>query len=340
MKRLLLLLLIAASARAQVVATVGNDIAVAHNGRVELFDATAHRIWTAEGVEQPTRIVTGSDRIAVIDSFGNELRIIDRTSGQGQLVRTGETPVDALFIGRDLYVLDRDASRLERRGADSPVGPLESRSYVALAPDPAFMRAGGGMIYVYSRLDGVVQEIAPATMRIARTVTLAPFASDFEIDGSTGYLVYPADAKLRTFTLAVMKRGDDIAAGAVPVDLAVTSRSNAISASRLALADPSAKRVWIIEGTQSVTRAVARGFIRGLLGLGLFLSQSSDFPSGVDRVVSRGSTTIAYDSTTQTLYRLKGSKGQMIARDVAPGAFALTDSSVAIWQNGALRLIR
>jgi hypothetical protein len=280
--------------------------------------------------------VTSNDRIAVIDSLDNEIRF-----ARGERIRTGETPIDALFIDRDLYVLERDASRVERR-ADSPVGPgpLESGPYVTVAPDPAFMRAANGVIYVYSRLDGIVQEISPKTMRVVRTVTLAPFASDFEIDGRTGYLVYPAEAKVRTFALESMKRGNDIAAGAVPVDLAVTSRSNALSASRLALADPSAKRVWIIEGEQSVAGAVARGFIRGLLGLGLFSPRSSDFPSGVDRVVSRGSTTIAYDTTTRTLYRLKGSKGQPIARDIAPEAFALTDSGVAFWQNGTLRLIR
>jgi hypothetical protein len=329
MKRAVLLLLLAMNADAQIVATAGSDIALAQDGRVELFDANARRIWSAEGVEAPSRIVAGTDRIAVLDSLANAVQLIDRSTGRSQRVRTGETPVDAVFLGRDLYVLSRDASRLERIGG----------SAVVLAPDPAFVRTANNVIYVYSRLDGVVQEIEPATMRITRTVTLAPFASDFEIDGRTGYLVYPADAKLRTFMLSTMKRGSDIAAGAVPVDLAVTRRENALSASRLAIADPSAKRVWITEGEQSVARAIARGFIRGLLGLGLFSPKSSDFPSGVDRVVSRGSMTVAYDSTTQTLYRLKGSKGQVVARDIPPGAFALTDSGVALWQNGALRLI-
>jgi hypothetical protein len=195
------------------------------------------------------------------------------------------------------------------------------------------------MLYVYSRLDGIVQEISPATLRIVREVRVAPFASDFELDARNGYLVYPQEAKLRTFALATMKRGGDIAAGVVPVDLAITSRANALSASKLALADPSAKRVWIVEGSESITQAVIRGFFRGLLGLGLFSPASSDFPSGVDRVAMRGSTSVAYDSTTQTLYRLKGSKGAMIAREVPPGGFAITDSGVAVWQNGALRLI-
>src|ERR1700693_5292646 len=104
-------------------------------------------------------------------------------------------------------------------------------SSVAVAPDPAFLRATNDKLYVYSRLDGVVQEISPSTMRITRTVTLAPFASDFETDGRSGYLVYPQEARLRTFALATMKRSGDIAAGVVPVDLAVSARANALSAS-------------------------------------------------------------------------------------------------------------
>ncbi|HEY3056635.1 MAG TPA: hypothetical protein VGK31_11960 [Thermoanaerobaculia bacterium] len=334
MRSAALVLLLATAAHAQVVATVGRDIAVAHDLRVELFDATGRRIWTADGVDQPSRIATNNDRIAVIDSFANTAVVIDRSTGRMERMRTGETPVDAVFFGRDLYVLTRDASRLDVLGPRSLF-----LGFVQLAPDPAFLRAANGKLYVYSRLDGVVQEITPGTLRIGRTLTLAPFASDFEIDGRIGYLVYPADAKLRTFTLSTMKRGSDIGVGAVPVDLAVTARANALSASRLAIADPSAKRVWIAEGEQSVARAIARGFIRGLLGLGLFSPKSSDFPSGVDRVVTRGSTTVVYDSTTQTLYRVKGKNVQVVARDLPSGAFAVTDSGLVLWQNGALRLI-
>jgi hypothetical protein len=332
MKRLMVIVvaLIASSAHAQVVATAGRNIVVAHDGRIELFDGSLRRIWTVAGVDHPSKIAVSETRIAVIDSFANEACIADISTGRIERARTGETPVDAVFIGRNLYVLARDAGRLERIGGSS----------IAVGADPAFMHAVRNRILVYSRLEGTVQEIDPATMRVTRKVVLEPFASDFETDARTGYLVYPHEAKMRTFSLASMTRGNDVPAGAVPVDLAVAARENALSASRLALADPSAKRVWVVEGSQSVTRAVARGFIRGLLGLGLFAPASSDFPTGIDRVLSRGSTTVAYDSTTQTLYRVRGSKGTTIARDVASGSFALTSDGVAFWQDGTLRLIR
>lgn len=331
MKRLAILIMFtAATARAQVVAMTGNDIVVAHDRVVERYDASMKREWSVDGVVHPDRIAVGNTSIAVIDSFANELRVFDLANGRNQRIGTGETPIDAIFIDRDLFVLERDDHRLEKIGGAS----------VSLAADPAFLRAANGMLYVYSRLEGIVQEISPVTMRITRTVALAPFASDFETDGRSGYLVYPQEARLRTFQLATLKRSGDIAAGVVPVDLAVTSRANTFSASRLALADPSAKRVWVVEGEESVARAVTRGFLRGLLGLGLFAPASSEFPTGIDRVVARGSMTLAYDSTTRSLYRVKGSKGKLIAHDVGPSAFAISNGTIVVWQNGELGLIR
>jgi hypothetical protein len=97
--------------------------------------------------------------------------------------------------------------------------------------------------------------------------------------------------------------------------------------------------VSVVEGSQSVATAIARGFIRGLLGLGLFRPSGSQFPTGVDRVATRGSMTVAYDSTTRTLYRVSGSNSAVIGRDVAPGAFAIGDGVIGVWQ-GSLRLIR
>jgi hypothetical protein len=330
MKRLAIAILFAAAtASAQVVAMSGNDIVVAHDGIVERYDVSMKRVWSVNGVARPARIAVGNTSIAVIDSFANELRVLDLANGHNKQVTTGETPIDAIFIDRDLFVLDRDDRRLEKIGGAS----------VSLAADPAFLRSANGMLYVYSRLDGIVQEISPITMRIARSVVLAPFASDFETDGRSGYLVYPQEARLRTFDLATMKRAGEIAAGVVPVDVAVTARANTLSASRLVLADPSAKRVWVVEGEKSVARAVTRGFLRGLLGLGLFAPASSEFPTGVDRVATRGSVTLAYDSTTQSLYRVKASKGTLIAHGVGPSAFAISNGTMVVWQNGALRLI-
>jgi hypothetical protein len=121
--------------------------------------------------------------------------------------------------------------------------------------------------------------------------------------------------------------------GAVPTDLAFAGGNTALTARILAVADPSAKRVWLAESTQSTTEAVARGFLRGLLGLGLFGGRASQFPTGVDRVAIRGKLWIAYDSSTRTLYHFTRKQSTVVARNVAPGAFALIEDGVA-WWNG------
>jgi hypothetical protein len=262
-------------------------------------------------------LVAGPNHVALLDGVANSVRVID-----GPTHKTGETPVDAVFLGKDLYVLERDARTLTLAGTSRRV---------QVAADPAFVREGGGRLYVYSRGTGVVEEIT-RDLTIARRVQLAPFASDFEIIGRNGYLAFPAEAKLRTFALGTMKPLGEIKVGAVPVDLASAGGIT------LAIADPSAKRVWLIEGEQSLTQAVARGFIRGLLGLGLSANRHSDFPTGIDRVATRGSLWVAYDSSSGTLYRFTKSKVSVLARNVEPGSWVLTESGVLIWDGTALRL--
>jgi hypothetical protein len=268
------------------------------------------------------QLIASGDRIAILDPVANQVRVVEghKTTLEA---KTNETPIDAVFLGDDLFVLERDARTLSLAG---------TKKSVHVAQDPAFVRESNGRLYVYSRATGVVEEIT-RDLRIERRVTVAPFASDFEIIGKTGYLVFPAEAKLRTFSVPAMKTTGEIAAGVVPVDLASAGGIN------LAIADPSAKRVWIIEGAQSMTQAVARGFLRGLLGLGLTTNRQSQFPTGVDRVLTRGSLWIAYDSSSGTLYRFTKNSVTTLAKGVAPGTFVLTDEGVAVWEGGtAFRL--
>lgn len=320
---------------AQVVASTGRGVVVAHDSRIELFDRTGAAIWSAAGVPNASAIVAGGNRVAVLDAFGNQAALVDLANGRSQLVQTGETPVAGAFIDGSFFVLERDARMLERIDADG------ARSSVALAADPSFLREVNGSLYVYSRVSGLIQEISPARLSVTRTLQVAPFASDFETDGRTGYLVLPRRAKLATFSLATMRSTGEMPAGVVPADLAVSRKGNALSAPTLSVADPSAKRIWIAEGSQSATAAFARGFLRGLLGLGLFAPRNSDFPTGIDRLLVSGSTAVAYDSASRTLYRLRGTKGTLIARDVSPQAFAVSaDGAIYLWQNGRLQLIR
>lgn len=327
-KLLALLLVVAApAASAQVITSTPRGMAVAHDGLVRLLDGDRPR-WTTEGVKNATAIAADARRVVVLDALTNEAVIADLASGGTTRVRTAETPIAVAFSGNDVFVLARDGRVLQRVGGAD----------VAVAADPAFLAAANGRLYVYSRAAGLLQEIEGD--RVVRTATVAPYASDLEIDGTSGYLAFPREAKIRVVDLQAMKAAGEVAVGAVPADLALAGGGTALTARILAVADPSAKRVWMTESTQSALKAFARGFLRGFIGLGLFGHRSSQFPTGVDRVARAGKQWAAYDSSSGTLYRFTTRRSSVVARGVAVGAWAVTRDGIAFWKDGRLEISR
>lgn len=301
---------------AAAIAVTPRGTVVAHEGAIELWAGLSSPAWRANGVANPSLVVANDQQAAAIDPLANEAAIADLATGRSTIAKTGETPIDALFAGRELYILNRDSATLQRGSAS-----------IAVAKDPAFLRESRGVLYVYSRRDGVLQEITTNPFAIRRTLAAGAFASDMQLDANYAYLTYPRAGKLIIVDLRNMKPYGEQKVGAVPVSVAVMGRT-------IAVADPSAKRVWMIEGAQSFSQAVTRGFLRGLLGLGLNMNRNSDFPTGVDRVIARGSSWFAYDSSSGTLYR----SSRPIAQSIAPHAFALTANGVVWWDETALRL--
>jgi hypothetical protein len=313
--RLILVAVLAVPVSAQVLTSTPHGVVAAHDGRIELGTS-----WSVEGVAHATAIAAGDDRVAVLDALSNEAVVVELATGRSTRIATAETPIAAVFAGHELYILARDARVLQH-----------GEARIELAADPAFLRAAGGRLYVYSRANGIIEEVEGD--RITRRLSVAPFASDFEVSGTSGYLVYPRGGRIHTIDLAAMKASGELAIGSVPVDLTFAGGGTALTARILAVADPSAKRVWLAEGTQSMTKAVARGALRGLLGLGLFGNGGAQFPTGVDRVEIRGKAWIAYDTSTATLYTFTRKTSSVLARGIAPGAFTLTGTGVA-WWNG------
>jgi hypothetical protein len=300
---------------AQLLTSTPKGVIVATKGELRLQNG-----WKSQGVALPTSLVSSDDRVVVLDAIANEAVVADLDTGRTTRMQTAETPIAAAFVGRELYILGRDARVLQHGTARIP-----------LSADPAFLRVAKNRLYVYSRTAGAIEEIEGD--RVTRTLRVPPFACDFELSGTTAYLVYPREARIRTFDLAQMKPAGELAVGSVPVDLTFAGGGTALTARILAVADPSAKRVWLAEGTQSTAEAVARGFVRGLLGLGLFGGGDSQFPAGIDRVDVRGKNWIAYDSSSGTLYRFTRKKSLVVAKGIPPGAYALTAEGVA-WWNG------
>jgi hypothetical protein len=322
---------ICATATAQPIATTNRGIVVAHDHVIELFDRTGRNlIWKTDGLPTPQSIAASNERIAVLDPLANEARIADLATGRGTAVHTGETPVAGVFIGPTLYLLERDARALERIGADG------TRASISTGADPAFLREANGRLYVYARGEGLVQEVSTSPFAIRRSVRVTPFASDFQIDSKNAYIVDPHSAKIGIVNLESMQSAGSIEVGAVPVSFAFASTGTSLTARTLAVADPSAKKVWLIEGAQSVTQAFTRGFLRGLIGLGLFGSGTPNFPTGVDRVFVRGTRWYAFDSSSGTLYRFTKSSSSVVARNLR--AFTVTAEGVFWWDDAVRRL--
>jgi hypothetical protein len=322
---------ICATVHGQPIAATNRGIVVAHDHVIELFDLTGRNlIWKTDGLPTPQSIAASNERIAVLDPLANEVRIVELATGRGTTIHTGETPIAGVFIGPTLYLLERDARALERIGADG------TRASISTGADPAFLRESNGRLYVYARGEGLVQEVTTSPFAIRRSVRVTPFASDFEIDSKNAYLVDPHGAKIDIVNLDTMQPAGSIDVGAVPVSFAFASTGTSLTARTLAVADPSAKKVWLIEGAQSMTQAFTRGFLRGLIGLGLFGSGTSNFPTGVDRVFIRGARWYAFDSSSGTLYRFTKSSSSVVAKNIH--TFAVAPEGVFWWDDAVRRL--
>jgi hypothetical protein len=281
----------AQQARAQVLTATNRGVVVATPHRIELKG-----VWSVEGVEHPTFITASEDRVLVLDAINNEAVIVER--GAAQRIRTAETPVAASFVGNDVYILARDG------GVVHQIGGPDTKTQADLLRGE----------WLYSRATGALTKIG------GTTVQTPPFASDLEVDGDTVYLTYPREAAVRSVRAGIV---ETIKVGAVPVDLA-------IAGNLIAVADPSSKRIWMTEGRQTVAEAFARGFVRGFLGLSSGRG-NREFPTGVDRVGTRGRVWVAYDSSTGTLYSFTRKQSTMIARGVPANGWAVTANGVAWW---------
>ncbi|HEY2324638.1 MAG TPA: hypothetical protein VGJ82_17390 [Thermoanaerobaculia bacterium] len=313
--------LLAVAFFAQTVASTPRGVVVAHDGVVELQGK-----WKSESVSTPGVIALGETKTAVLDEIHDRVAIVDLANGQTTFAKTQATPIAAAFAGNDLLVLDRDAHVIEKIGGSS----------IQVAQDPELLSVAGNHAYVYSRIGGVLQEIGLEPFALLRTIRIPPFASAMQCDARNAYLIYPRDGQLRVVDLAKMQLAGQFGVGSAPTDVAITGDPTALTATRLAIPDPLVKRVWLVEGRQSSLQAFARGFLRGMLGVGLFRGKMTQFPTGVDRVIASGPRWLAFDSSTGTLYNVTKDETNILARGLGPHSFALTPEGVAYWQNGTL----
>jgi hypothetical protein len=289
-------------------------------------------VWSTGGVAAPRvhAVSEDGDWAAVADPVANEVAIVSTRARNAQQFRVPETPVALKFLGTDLFVLSRDGQALTRIGVRAS-GPHSHTESLPTRTDSAFLVQAGGRLYVYSRLEGAIDEIDPIGMTRTRSLRVPPHAGDMESDGKRAYLVFPRSGKMTTVSLAEMRNLGEVEVGAVPVDVALESDPNLISAGVVSVADPSSKRIWRVERSQSTAEAFGRGFLRGLLGLGLYTPRSTEFPTGIDRLWNAEGRRLAYDSSSGTLYRIAGGRSRTLARVSSPGAFAPVGPRLAVW---------
>jgi hypothetical protein len=317
-------LLVASQASAAVLHSAGDDLLVAEGGSIASFDRAGVRRWRSTGVASPTTIASGRTLGAVCDALDGDITLFELANGRGSTVRVDGGPTEALFVGDDLYVLSSDAGELHR------IRNGRRDANVAVGRQPAFLRQAEDRLIVYSRIDGMVRTFS-VDLRPDKTLQLDAGGSDLETDGSYGYLALPQSAAVVTFSIETMRVEERLAIGAVPVDLAVEGKRTPLTAARLLVADPSSKKIWRSEGSQSFAGAVARGALRGALGLGLYTPRSAEFPTGVDRIATAGGKTIAFDSSKGELFLVGGKKSRRIADGVRWEELAITSEGIFGW---------
>jgi hypothetical protein len=312
----------------------GRSVVVANPGHIRVIDATTRSVvLDRDGVRMPRVIATSADdRVAVLDPVASEIAVLQ--GGEFERARVAETPVAALWRDDALFVLSRDGATLTRfRHAE--------REELALGTDPALMRDTPAGIAVYSQSTGEIALVDPSSMSIRRRAALPPAASDLESDGAHLYLTYPREGLVIAAALRDLVVVERLRVGAVPVDAAIEGNSGAMSGGLLSVADPSSKRVWRIERTQSPLAAFGRAFLRSLIGLRLIRPDSSVAPAGVDRVWVGGKSRYALDSSSGALFRIDGTTLRAIGSGVDAHAIDVSrDGRAAFWTGGELRIVR
>jgi hypothetical protein len=315
------------------VAVTSRGVAVAHDGVVDLYKfKSLERVWRVDGVAYPGAMAADDHRVVVLNPIANVARVVDLATGTTTSFATGETPVAAAFIEKQLYVLARDARAVERIAMDG------TKTSVKIGAAAQSFVPVGDKIYVYSSIDGLFQEITTSPFAVARQVRIAPFASSFDTEGANGYFTYPNKRLLLIVDIKKMEVLGDTKIGSSPIDVHFAGDATLFSPRMLGIADPSDHRVWLIAVQQGTIEAFARGFLRGLSGFAPNGAVSTAFPTGIDRVISNGMHWLAFDSLTGTLYELKKKTTVELGRDLPPRAFALAlaGSDLYLWRDGTL----
>lgn len=319
------LVLCAAAVRADVAmgwSGATGTIVVAHDSRIDGFDRSGEkRLWTANGLASPSSIVMSADgkSAAILDGFADRVAIVSVADGAVEHYETPGTPVAAAFFGRDVWVILRDRYRVLRITS-------EGLTDVVVALDPAFIAVSDKFVYVYSRAEGLLQEIDPKSAQVTRTATVGSGGSDLEVRppkrgepaGAVAYVCRPGYAKIAVVDLVAMDSIQRTLGGA-PIDLAYVplGAKLSINPGMSVVADP---------GKQILLESTDPGPVGTTINL----------PTATDRIAIAGAGLFAFDSSSGTLYRVEGRTATKVASGLTATSFVATDDGLFTWA-GKLR---
>lgn len=263
----------------------------------------------------PTLAAVNRDTFLFADTITDRAALITRHGIVSKQFATGTTPVRVVPFRDGFLMLTRDDASLTFIGNDGG-----TRS-IAVAEGSALLETANDRATVYSPVTGELMNV-DASLRITSRMKSATGASDMEPAGDYLYLVHPGEGRIDVHDARTLDFIERVSAGAVPVDVETIGNRTAIGAGTLLIADPSSKRVWREEGTQSELEAFSRGFLRGMLGLGLFTPRSNEMPAGADRLLLSGNEVYALDSSSGTLYHVGRKSVAKVASGVAWSSLA------------------
>jgi DNA-binding beta-propeller fold protein YncE len=279
-------------------------IVVAHDNAIDGFNRTGEKkVWSAKGLESPSALVVSSDgsTAVVLDGFANRVAVVTLADGAVEFHDMPATPLAAVFFGRDPWIILRDRSSVLR---------LSDGKEVPVALDPAFIVASTDYLYVYSRADGLLQELDPKTATVRRTLETGSGGSDLEVRRFEAFLCRPMVGKIVAIDLLHMT-SRDIGCGHTPMDIAFDDASTSY------IADPT-KQIAYVSKDPGEGRPV-------------------NLATPCDRLVTGGAGVFAFDSNSRTVYRISGHTAGKVATDV--DSFVPTDKTLFWWDAKSGKLL-
>lgn len=286
---------------------VSGTVSVARGSEIQL--ATEPRT-NVELPFAPTLAAANRGRFLFADAIADRAVLVERSGVVVKQFATGTTPVRAVPFRDGFLILTRDDASLAFVASDGGMQQIDVPQGAAL------VETNGNVAFIYSPITGELVNLDPS-LRITSRMKSSPGASDLEIAGNYVYLVHAKRGEIHAHDAATLKFLERVSAGAVPVDVEAIGDRTALGAGTLLIADPSSKRVWREEGSQSELEAFSRGFLRGVLGLGLYTPRSSEMPAGADRLMQSGSEVFALDSSSGALYHVGRKSVTRVATGVA-----------------------